>query len=152
MWRHWNSHTLLIRVLNSTSTLEKSLTASLKGKHSFTMVLFVCTLCKSLCHECLWQLFFFFYNSQKFKRTPEYIKKEWLNQLLYVRDSRDCSPPGSSVQGVLQARILEWVAMPSSRGSSWPRDRTWVSCIAGDSLPSEPPGKLSEILCNNKKK
>ena len=54
----------------------------------------------------------------------------------------DCSPPGSSVQGILQARILEWkkkkkrilewVAMPSSRGSSWPRDQThdsYVSCL-----------------------
>ena len=40
-------------------------------------------------------------------------------------------PPGSSVHGILQARILEWVAMPSSRGSFQPRDRTWVSCIAG---------------------
>ena len=35
----------------------------------------------------------------------------------------DCNPPGSSVHGILQARILEWVAVPSSRGSSWPRDR-----------------------------
>ena len=34
----------------------------------------------------------------------------------------DCSPPGSSVHGILQARILEWVAVPSSRGSSWPRN------------------------------
>ena len=40
------------------------------------------------------------------------------------------SPPGSSVHGVLQARILEWVTMPSSRGFSWPRDQTWVSCMA----------------------
>ena len=39
-------------------------------------------------------------------------------------DSVDCSPPGSSVCGILQARILEWVAMPFSRGSSWCRDRT----------------------------
>ena len=42
-------------------------------------------------------------------------------------------PPGSSVHGILQARILEWVAMPSSRGSSWPRDRTrvfHVSCTS----------------------
>ena len=38
----------------------------------------------------------------------------------------DCSPPGSSVHGILQARILEWVAIPFSRGSSWPRDRTQV--------------------------
>ena len=43
----------------------------------------------------------------------------------------DCSPPGSSVHGILQARILEWVVIPFSRGSSWPRDRTPVSCIAG---------------------
>ena len=45
--------------------------------------------------------------------------------------SMDCSPPGSSVQGLLQARILEWVAMPSSRGSSQSRDQTQVSHIAG---------------------
>ena len=37
--------------------------------------------------------------------------------------------PGSSVHGVLQARILEWIAMPSSRGSSWPRDGTCISCV-----------------------
>ena len=43
----------------------------------------------------------------------------------------DCSPPGSSVHGILQATILEWVAMPSSRGSSQPRDHTQVSGIAG---------------------
>ena len=42
----------------------------------------------------------------------------------------NCSPPGSSVHGILQPRILEWVAMPSSRGSSWLRDRTWVSWLA----------------------
>ena len=39
-------------------------------------------------------------------------------------DPIDCSPPGSSVHGILQARRLEWVAMPSSRGSSRPRDRS----------------------------
>ena len=46
-------------------------------------------------------------------------------------DLMNCSPPGSSVHGILQARILEWVAIPFSRGSSWPRDWTCVSCIAG---------------------
>ena len=45
--------------------------------------------------------------------------------------SMDCSPPGSSVRGILQARILEWVAIPSSRGSSWPRNGTYLSCIGG---------------------
>ena len=43
----------------------------------------------------------------------------------------DCSPPGSSVHGILQARVLEWVAISFSRGSSPPRDRTQVSCIEG---------------------
>ena len=52
----------------------------------------------------------------------------------------DCSPPGFSVHEILQARILEWVAMPSSRGSSRPRDRTQVSHFAGF-FTTEPPGK-----------
>ena len=42
---------------------------------------------------------------------------------------KDWSPPGSSVHGIFQARILEWVAISSSRRSSQPRDRTCVSCI-----------------------
>ena len=49
--------------------------------------------------------------------------------------------PGSSVHGILQARILEWVAVFSSRGPSQPRDRTRVSCIAGRFLITDPPGK-----------
>ena len=43
----------------------------------------------------------------------------------------DCGPRGSSVHGILQVRVLAWVAMPSSRGSSQPRDQTHISCIAG---------------------
>ena len=50
----------------------------------------------------------------------------------------DCSPASSSAPGILQSRILEWVAIPFSRGSSRPRDQTQVSCTAADSLPSEP--------------
>ena len=46
-------------------------------------------------------------------------------------DPMDWSPPAFSVHGILQARKLEWVAFPFSRGSSWLRDRTQVSCIAG---------------------
>ena len=57
-----------------------------------------------------------------------------------VFDPSNCSPLGSSVHGIFQARILDWVAIPFSRGSSWPRDRTQLSCTV-DSLPSEPPGK-----------
>ena len=54
-------------------------------------------------------------------------------------DPMDCSLPGSFVHGILQAKMLEWVAIPFSRGSSQPRDQTQVS-LQTDSLPSEPPG------------
>ena len=69
----------------------------------------------------------------------------------------DCSPRGSSVPGILQARILGWVAMPSSKGSSRPRDWTHVSCsptLRMDSLPTEPPGKstyVNSCWCMGKK-
>ena len=57
----------------------------------------------------------------------------------------DCSPPHSSVHGILQARIVDWVAMPSSWGSSWSRDWTCISYIYPHwqvgSLPLAPPGK-----------
>ena len=51
----------------------------------------------------------------------------------------DCSLQGSSIHGIFQARVLEWVAISFSRGSSQPRDQTRVSRIT-DALPSEPPG------------
>ena len=54
-----------------------------------------------------------------------------LQSCLTLYDPMDCSPPGSSVHGILHARILEWVAILFSRGSSRPRDWTWVFCIAG---------------------
>ena len=53
-----------------------------------------------------------------------------LQSCLTLCDPVDYSSPGSSVLGILQARILEWVAMPSFRGSSQPRDQTHVSCIS----------------------
>ena len=60
----------------------------------------------------------------------------------------DYSPPGSSVHGILQARILQRVAMPSSKGSSWPQSPAWIKHCSparqADFLPSEPPGKPQE--------
>ena len=70
-------------------------------------------------------------------------KKKVILQLCWVKWSEvtqlcstlcnpvDCSLPGSSIHGIFQARILEWVAISFSRGSSQPRDRTWVSHTAG---------------------
>ena len=72
-------------------------------------------------------------------KEPAYWKRPWYwksesevaQSCLTLCDSMDCSPPGSSVHGILQARILEWVAISFSRGSSRPRDWTQVSHIAG---------------------
>ena len=50
---------------------------------------------------------------------------------LTLCDPMDCSPPGSSVHGILWARILEWVALYFLRESSWSRDQTQVSCVVG---------------------
>ena len=61
-------------------------------------------------------------------------------------DPMDCSPPGSSVHGILQAEILDLVAMPFSKGSSQPGIEPRSSILRVDSLPSEPPGKPAEVL------
>ena len=58
------------------------------------------------------------------------IRAKSLQSCPTLCDLMDCSPPGFSVRGILQARILEWVAMSSSRGSSRPRDQTQVSCVS----------------------
>ena len=73
------------------------------------------------------------------------IKRDpcWEDTLACSVDPMDFSPPGSSVHGILQARILEWVAISFSRGSSRPRDQTLVSCIAGRFFTTDPPGEAS---------
>ena len=62
-------------------------------------------------------------------------------------DPMDYNLPGFSVHGIFQARILEWVAISSSRRSSWPRHQTWVSCIAGGFFTIESPEKPMICLC-----
>jgi len=59
------------------------------------------------------------------------MKVKVIQWCLTLCNPMDCSLPGSPVHGIYQARILEWVAFPFSRGSSQPRDRTQVSCITG---------------------
>ena len=58
----------------------------------------------------------------------------------------DCSPPGSSDHGIFQARIIEWVAISSSRGSSRPRDQTYISRLVGRLFTPVPPGKSPSRL------
>ena len=60
-----------------------------------------------------------------------FVKVSVAQSCLTLCNPMNCSLPGSSVHGILQARILKWVAIPFSKGSSWPRDQTWVSYNAG---------------------
>ena len=73
--------------------------------------------------------------------TSVCMRALWLQSCLTLCDPMDCSPPGSSVHEILQTRILEWVAVPSSGGSSPPRNWTCVSCIAGGFITAEPRDK-----------
>ena len=65
-------------------------------------------------------------------------------------DPKDCSPPGSSVRGIFQARILEWVAISFSRGSSHLRDWTASPALAGGFFVTEPPGSLPDRIPGSK--
>ena len=74
----------------------------------------------------------------------------WAQSNLTLSSPTDCSPPGFSVHRILQAKILEWVSISFSRGSSWTRDQTWVSCIGRQiSLPLSHWGSPMIILLND---
>ena len=86
----------------------------------------------------------------------EKVKVLVAQSCLFLCNPMDCSLPGSSVHGILQVRILEWVAIPFSRGSSQPRDWTWISYIAGRFFTiwttSEDPSKYGmphEFACHS---
>ena len=74
-------------------------------------------------------------------------KMEVIQLCLTLYDPIDCSLPGSSVHGILQARKWECVAMSFSRGSSQPTDQTWVSCIAGRFFTTAPAAAKSLQSC-----
>ena len=69
-----------------------------------------------------------FFNTMKVKVSVAQSCLNWTGSQSTLCKHMDCSLPGSSVHGILQARILEWVAIPFSRRSSQARDRTQVSC------------------------
>ena len=97
----------------------------------------------------MWDILLFFCKSEIIVKKNDVMKcmhAKSLRSCLTHCNPMDSSLPGSSVHGILQAGILEWVAMPSSRGSSQPRDGThvsYVSCMGkAGSLPLVLPGKL----------
>ena len=76
----------------------------------------------------------------KWKERKE--ESEVVQSCLTLCDPADCSPPGSSIHGILQARILEWITISFPRGSSGSRDGTPGSpALQADALTSEPPGQ-----------
>ena len=80
-------------------------------------------------------LFFFFFFNYK-------VKVLVAQSCLTLCNPVDCSLQVSPIHGIFQAKTVEWVVIPFSRGFSWSRNQTWVSALQADSLPSEPPGKL----------
>ena len=83
-------------------------------------------------HFCPWYILVTVLNDKcLYIHTYMHIWSEVTQSCATLHNPVDCSPPGSSVHGILQARILEWVAISFSRGSSQPRDQTQVSHIAG---------------------
>ena len=81
-------------------------------------------------------------------RNNVYMYAKSLQSCLILCNPMDYSPPGSSVHGIVQASILEWVVISSSRGSSQPKHQTHISYIylhwQVGSLPLAPPGKPKE--------
>ena len=79
-----------------------------------------------------------------------YVKS--LQSCLTLWDPMDCSPSGSSVHGILQARILEWIAIPFSRDLPNPGIKLGFPALQVDSLPSKPPGSAEGCvrLCDGR--
>ena len=77
-----------------------------------------------------WLTFSFFF-CLKLSSCYQYSEVLVAQLCLTLCNPMNCSPPGSSIHGILQARTLKWIAIPFFKGSSWPRDQTWVFCIAG---------------------
>ena len=87
---------------------------------------YLCTLSKILCFLCL--------------------RVQSLSHLWLFCDPMDCSPPGSSVHGILPAKILEYVVISSSRGSCQPRDWTHAFCIGSGFFTPEPLGRPTLLV------
>ena len=91
-------------------------------KNTCKKCVYLCYICSEMGHD---RLSYIFYKQTRKSKvlSRSVVSDSW--------DPADYSPPGSSVHGILQARILEWVAIPFSRESSRPSDQTQVSYIAG---------------------
>ena len=119
---------------------------------------------KSQCYEILNLICISYDRGQTYRNSGQFTKnlpfivcvlENSLHLCLTLCDHMDHSPPGSSVHRILQARILEWVAMRSSRASCWPRYQTLILCLLHwqmDSLTLAPPGKPLLLASKHKSK
>ena len=90
------------------------------------------TIQSCIVEQNFWRVFFFFFFKRKINCWELWIQWKWKVKVKVARSCLTlCDPMDYTVQGILKARLLEWVAFPFSRGSSQPRDGTQVSCIAG---------------------
>ena len=124
------------------------------GKQLFSISLFIFIILRMLhkwnpsVWDLLWDQFFFIWDNALESHSccciHAYMGAKSLQSCPTLWNPMDRIPAGASVHGILQARILEWVAMPSFRGSSWPRDQNCLFCLLHwlvGSLPLAPPGK-----------
>ena len=157
MWRKGNPPTLWVGMYTGAATVEKSIEGSQKMKLElpYDPAIPLLGIYLKETKTVIWKdtytpvfmgtLFTIAktWKQPKWSSTDEWIRKMWYIHTVewYSISVRaqlcstlwgpmDYSLPGSSVHGILQARILEWVAVPSSRGSSWPSGRTQVCCIS----------------------
>ena len=100
--------------------------------HTWWFTLWICFRCTLVCYQLYMCICICVHLHTRTKSL-----QSWMT----FCDPVDCSPPGPSVHGVLQARILEWIAISSSRGPSQLKDRTHVSCVGKHLFNTEPPGK-----------
>ena len=87
-----------------------------------------------------------------FEQNFEILMCACTQSCLTLCNPMDCSLPGSSVHGISQVSVLEWVAISSSRASSWPRDQTCISCTAGGFFTTcfyqlSSPLEIMELVC-----
>ena len=115
--KYWSGLTFPFLVNHVLSELFTVTCLSWVALHSMTHSFI--ELCKPFCHN----------KTVIHKRDEEKKVKSEVSQCLW--DPMDYSLRGSTVHGIFQTRILEWVAISFSRGSSWPRDQTQISCIIG---------------------
>ena len=131
----WQIHGEKVKAVTNFTFLGSKFTADSESSHENKRHLLLGRKAMSILNKCIK------------KQRHHFADKGPHSQVLVTQscptlcDPIDCSLPRYTIYGILQARVLEWVPIPFSRGSSWPRDRTRSPTLQGDSFLSELPRK-----------